>query len=276
MRVSLCCIARLETLTIKDWVEYHKKKGIYHIYIYDNNDIGDNSLNEILKEYIHDGFVTIMNIFKGKTSCQIFSYNHFLGTHCGKDEYDWIGFIDCDEYLDFTTKELDTPNKLFSYYENNCPLAHIIYINWEMYGDNHQYFFDGTKTVTERFPLPIANETQKESVHIKSFIKKDTMASFSWNPHMALGQGKFCIMSSDGLIVPKPTPWIQPYYYRFVKLKHYVTKSLEEYIFRKFNNKCGDNENEFHYTMDYYWKYNDKTQEALDALEKLKTKYKIP
>lgn len=114
MRVSLCCIARLETLTIKDWVEYHKNKGIYHIYIYDNNDVGDNSLNEILKEYVNNGFITIMDDFKGKTSCQIFSYNHFLGAHYGKDEYDWIGFIDCDEYLDFTTQELDTPNKLFS------------------------------------------------------------------------------------------------------------------------------------------------------------------
>lgn len=272
-RVSLLCIAKLENLTIKDWVMSHKNKGIYHIYIYDNNDVGDDSLSEILKDEVNSGFVTIMQEFKGARACQVFSYNYFIATHYDKNEYDWLGIIDCDEYLDFTTKEYNDASKLFEFYEQNYPYADVVYVNWQMFGDNDQYYYDETKTVEERFPLPTTNETQKESVHIKSFIKKNKMIRFSWNPHMAVPRSGM-IITSDGDNIG-PTPWNPNYQYKFCKLKHYVTKSLEEYIFRKYMHKPGDSNNESGYDFDYYFRYNEKTDEALKALEDLKIKYNL-
>ena len=272
MRVSLLCIARLETLSILDWVLNHKKKGIYHIYIYDNNDIGDDSLNNILKVEVGSGFVTIMDDFKGKTSCQLDCYNQFISSHYDKDEYDWLGIIDCDEYLEFTTEEYNDASKLFSYYEENYPEANAVYINWQLYGDNHQYFYDPSRTVEERFPLPMTS-MEYDNRHIKSFIKKGMLFTFPRDPHAAFPKdGK--IITSDGDEFG-PAPFNYNWKYSFCKLNHYITKSLEEYIYRKYNSRCADSEFKRPYSIENYFLYNDKTPEAEDALVKLKERYKL-
>lgn len=272
MRVSLLCIARLESLSILDWVISHKKKGIYHIYIYDNNDIGDNSLSEILKDEVNSGFVTIIDDFKGKTSCQMAAYNQFIKNHYNKNEYDWLGVIDCDEYLDFTSEEYNDASNLFSYYQENYPNASVVSVNWELYGDNHQYFYDSSRTVEERFPLP-TNKLNYDNRNIKSFIKNGAFAEFKFDPHTAYpNEGDF--ITSDGEIC-SPGPFNYNYKYKFCKLKHYLTKSLEEYVYRKFGHRCGDSENKMPYTLEYYWQCNDKTPEAENALNALKEKYDL-
>ena len=95
MKIDLCAIARNENLTIKDWVDYHLSKGINHIYIFDNNDLLDSSLDELLGT---NNKVTIIRIYKGKRSVQLETYNYFINNYQNKD-WDYVGFIDIDEYL---------------------------------------------------------------------------------------------------------------------------------------------------------------------------------
>lgn len=38
MRTAICAIAKNEQWYINDWIEYHLKLGIDHIYLYDNNE----------------------------------------------------------------------------------------------------------------------------------------------------------------------------------------------------------------------------------------------
>ena len=37
MRTSICCIAKNEDLYIDEWINYHKKLGFDHFFIYQNN-----------------------------------------------------------------------------------------------------------------------------------------------------------------------------------------------------------------------------------------------
>jgi len=55
----ICCIEKFESKYIKEWVDYHIKLGFEHIYIYDNDEIGDNSLYKIFANYFN---VTIIDV----------------------------------------------------------------------------------------------------------------------------------------------------------------------------------------------------------------------
>ena len=39
LKASVCCIGKRENLYIREFVEWYKNLGFYHIYLYDNNDI---------------------------------------------------------------------------------------------------------------------------------------------------------------------------------------------------------------------------------------------
>ena len=68
IKVCLCAIAKDENLYISDFLKYYKKLGYDHIYIYDNNDINDEKVENIIKKYINIGFVTLIDYrgYRGK------------------------------------------------------------------------------------------------------------------------------------------------------------------------------------------------------------------
>ena len=100
MKVDLLCVAKNENLTIRDWVDYHLNIGFHKIWIFDNNDKEDISIIEPLKSRIVEGKVSVLPNFKGAKTFQLTAYNMFLNAFAKKNEYDWIGVIDCDEYFE--------------------------------------------------------------------------------------------------------------------------------------------------------------------------------
>ena len=51
-----------------EFVEHYKKIGYDKIFIYDNNDIGDEKFEDVLNEYISNKFVTLIDYrgYRGK------------------------------------------------------------------------------------------------------------------------------------------------------------------------------------------------------------------
>lgn len=275
MKVVLCAIARNEQLTIKDWVEYHLSHGIYHIYIFDNNDFLDSSLDEQLGS---NKDVTIIRTFKGKRSVQLKTYNYFINNFQGKD-WDYAGFIDIDEYLVVNHGYKDF-NEYFEDADRCCPNIGTICINWLCYGDNGNYFYED-KPVMERFPNPIPEEISfwggpNENVHCKGFLKHGVPAVFDWSPHcISLLDKSKLYYNSDFVQGPVDNPFNIPYSYEHAQLNHYCTKSLEEYLVRKFQHRCADDYNANPYDLDYYFHRNPWTEDAQRALEVLSKKYNL-
>ena len=56
MKILLCAIARLENLYIREWVEYYKNLGVDNICLYDNNGDGEENFNDVIGDFIKDGF----------------------------------------------------------------------------------------------------------------------------------------------------------------------------------------------------------------------------
>lgn len=92
----VCCIGKNENKYIKEFVEWYKFLGISHIRIYDNNDLLGERFEDAIQNHIDGGFVDIVD-YRGREVCQAQAY-----TECYKElknDYDWIFFIDCDEFL---------------------------------------------------------------------------------------------------------------------------------------------------------------------------------
>ena len=80
LKVCLCVICKEENLYLKEFVEAYRKLGFNHIFIYDNNDINSEKLEEVIIEDVNKGFVTIIN------------YRGFRGPDRGPQMY---AYYDC-------------------------------------------------------------------------------------------------------------------------------------------------------------------------------------
>ena len=70
--------------------------GINKIILYDNNDIKDDNLKVILKKYINNNFIELINyrgLFKPQKKAYDDCYNN------NKYKYNWFVFYDADEFL---------------------------------------------------------------------------------------------------------------------------------------------------------------------------------
>ena len=101
--ICLCVIAKKENLYAKEYVNHYKKLGYSHIYIYDNNDINDEKFEDVIKDEIDSGFVTIINI-RGKIRGQCFAYKDCYEKY--NKLYDWLSFFDFDEFLSIKEKNI--------------------------------------------------------------------------------------------------------------------------------------------------------------------------
>lgn len=61
MRTCLVAIGRRENLYAREFVEWYKKLGFDNIIIMDNNYDGEEHFEDVLQEYIDQGFVIIEN-----------------------------------------------------------------------------------------------------------------------------------------------------------------------------------------------------------------------
>ena len=111
LKVCLCVIAKRENRYAKEFVEHYKKIGYNKIFIYDNNEINDEKLEDVIQDEIDKGFVSIIN-YRGLKARQGHSYKDCYKNN--NKNYDWLSFFDFDEFL-----ELNPPfTKIQDYFRN--------------------------------------------------------------------------------------------------------------------------------------------------------------
>ena len=175
-----------------------------------------------------------------------------------------MAFFDFDEFLELIPKNKTIQqflnNKLFDKCQN-------IKINWLMYSDNNLIRYSN-KPLQERFTQPLYNY----SYTIKSIVKGNLNINFwekATNPHTSKYGFQSC--SSSGKIISSTSTSIENQEYDFAILKHYHTKTIEEYI-----NKIIKGSAEYAiYPGDWtklkiqnFFRVNKKTSEKLDFIKK--------
>ena len=144
IKICICTIGKRENQYAREFVEYYINRGINKIFIYDNNEINDEKFDDILKDYISDGLVKIID-FRGILAPQVKAMEdcrkHFY------KKYNWLIFYDMDEYL-YLRNFSNIPDFLNQKKFDKCQR---IQLNWFFHTDNNQLYYDN-RTLKERFP----------------------------------------------------------------------------------------------------------------------------
>ncbi|KAG4097231.1 hypothetical protein H8356DRAFT_426419 [Neocallimastix lanati (nom. inval.)] len=278
LRITLCAIGRDENLYIREWVEWYKNLGVNKIVLYDNNKVDGEKFEDVINDYIINGFVKVINRrgivktnkeigpkeIKEKKSVQAESYHD-----CYYNNYknnDWIFFFDIDEFLSIESKYNDIYEFLndFNKYDG-------IRVQWRVYGDNGYLHYEN-KTVNERFG---SRKNSQYSTRVKTIIKckeykKDLIINASGLLNRELTFVNLKKKRVKNYLNDKEAYFDLPVY-----LNHFITKSTEEYIKRKYKKpdaSFGLNK-EINFSINFikgqYFKYNNRTKEKEEMFNSL-------
>lgn len=235
MNIAVVAIAKNEELYIEEWFNAYRKIGVNHFYIFDNNDEGNTALAELVKrnQYTDVSLIDVRGPEKLKKYGYQFGCYKMAYDQLSKD-YDYMGFFDIDEFLylnDKTIPDWLAEHKEFDYTD-------VIKFNWLYYGDNGLVHYDN-RPVQKRFkePCPINTKYAQnfpESLHIKCLLKCGKKM-LSGNCHTFVLEGGKA-KSANGKDTVMNSPFVNPPSYENGFIKHYGTKTIEEYIDRKCRN----------------------------------------
>lgn len=225
MNTAICAIAKNENDYINDWCKWHLSIGIDKIYIFDNNDINSEYVGNCIDKDILDRITIIpVNNFKEfqKQAYNDFYYNFSMF-------YDWIAFIDIDEFINVKCNDIKT---LLSTIPKNI---NVVRLNWQIYGDDHgSASSDISVPVYERITEKL-NRTY--NMHGKSIVR-GKLNNVKFNsvhyptidnkmPSQCLPSGKQ--LTDDSKIV------LSTCEYDIAYLAHYMTKTYSEFVKQKLN-----------------------------------------
>jgi len=270
LKLALCAIAKNENLYIREWIEYYKMLGINKIILYDNNEVNGEKFEDVINDYIENGFVEIVdrrgiviqdNKYGKSTQGKAYHdcyYNNYKN-------YDWLLFFDIDEFLAINYKYKNIYEFLndFNNYDG-------IKVQWKMYGDNENLHYEN-KPVIERFLSPTNFAYHNE---VKTILKcKEYQFELKFGAHGVSNKEPIVVnMKKKRVKVKNFNLDIKKYKDLPVYLNHFYSKSTEEYIQRKFNKTdatFGRNHNSLNYIKRNYFRYNKFTKEKDEMFNSL-------
>ncbi len=222
--MGLVAIIKDEGQYIREFIEYYRLIGYDKIILFDNES-SDNTV-QLLKPYIDEGLVDYYYI-NGKYR-QKEAYNTALWKYKFRCKY--LSFLDADEFI-FSSKEhiVDLVEKLFS---NNCNVGGVA-ANWQSYGSSgHRTRPDGL--VIENY-LYRASTDYDVDRHIKTIVNPRKTMYFP-NPHFAIYKKGYHALNVMGDIVDGAES--EAVIYEPLCVKHYFTKSMEEFEFKRLRGKA--------------------------------------
>lgn len=267
IKVCLCVIAKNENLYVREFVEHYKKIGYNNIFIYDNNDKNGEHFEEVINDYIQNGFVKIIDFRdKNENVPQLDAYRDCYSRN--SKIYNWISFYDMDEFLEIN-KKYNTIKDLLN--DNIFDHCQNIKINWLMLVNYNILYFED-KPLQQR--IKTIRYDDPSNKHIKSTVKGNLPINYwkiAGNPHSSNANITSC--SSSGKIIDSDSPFNEPPDYKNAKLKHYYYKSFEEFCLKVERGKCDRTKNmSDHLSLDLYNKIyldNKYNVEKLKIIKKI-------
>jgi hypothetical protein len=261
MITAICCIAKCENDYLQEWVDYHLNLGFTHIYIYDNNDLDGERIEEVLDKHI-DKNIFIIDC-RGKKAYQATAYTKFYQLYGNK--YDWIAYI-VDEFITFSEKSgLKNINDFLKTFED----FEIIHLNWMTYGDNGIVDYT-SNIVLDRFtkPLPFDMQIQynfPENNHVKSIIRGGlNYNEITITPHSPSGNFKIC---DEKKVSITENAYFKPYSFDVIYIRHYTTKTIYEWIKKVSRGRATLNSKIHLYSFEKFFKYNNDTVEKRKVIK---------
>ena len=247
MKVALCIMCKDEQKYLQENIAHHVLLGVDTIIVYDNNSKIPIKKMKWFKENPH---VHVVDWPDKKRLSHIRAFRHCLKHF---KQFDWIGFIDTDEFVVIKTKE--NIKQFLGHYKEYGGLG----IQWKCFGSS------GHKTkqesVIESFTQASGTMDDK---HVKCFVQTKYCLGPRGNPHQfSYVKGRPCVNELGKNI---PGPFNQPISRKRIQLNHYVTRSRED--FEEKRKRGGGNTQDNNKLTEAFWdRFNKNDKECLAILE---------
>lgn len=252
MKTAICTIIRNEEEYLVEWIAYHLALGFGHIFLYDNNDPGNDSVTRLCTGQTWEKQVAIID-YRGRTAAQLEAYNECYAAV--RKDFDWVAFIDADEFITFGAQ---CPYSHVNNYLENIKGFDTVFISWMYYGDNGKVRQE-KEPVIARFPSPIPG--CPENKHIKSIVRTSADITFVRSPHCP--DGPIAICNDCQQPIPHNEPFQQPSF-QMLYIRHYGTKTVEEFIKNKVLRGAAD-QNFNPYKMELFYRINQRNRAKADV-----------
>lgn len=223
--VSICAIFKNEAPYFREWIEFHKIIGIDHFYLYNN--LSEDDYIEVLKPYIQDGTVEIIQWPYPQK--QMEAYADFISKYASETK--WVGFIDIDEFI--------IPRSDHNIYDflKRFEKYPAVLMYWRLYGSSGLMKRNMKGLITEDFTVawPKLDEVGKCFFNTAyeldpNFKQNATFHHYVWGrrenryyPPVNIA-GYVCSSRQRDKLYKHEIP---------IQINHYFTKSYEEYIIKK-------------------------------------------
>ncbi|HTH82121.1 MAG TPA: glycosyltransferase family 92 protein, partial [Mucilaginibacter sp.] len=201
---------------LDEWLVYHKMIGIDHFFLYDHE------REQKLKDFLtpHADYLTVINYWETgveaeqQQDAQDYAYTHALNNYI--KPYNWVVFLDADEFLVF--KAHSSVKEFLLDFKNEVSIS----LNWHMFGHNG-FFNDPTRLITSslnrRMLWPFSD--------VKTITKTDAIAAIN-NPH-------YCELKYGIRVDANKRPYVDEVYEgktQVAHVNHYHCRSFKTWMKR--------------------------------------------
>ena len=261
MKILLCCIGRQENAYIREFIDFYKHIGVTKICLCDNNRDGEENFEDAIDDYIKSGFVILKNYRNLPPPVHLHAYTDCYKEY--KNDYDWFLFFDIDEFM-FINQDNSLQSFLSRKEFNDFNKIHI---NWLNFGDSGQLRYVDAP-ILQRLTQPIDVNSKSDydfpdNFHIKSIVRGGLDYCEFNLTHTPKTPGRCC--NANGVECNPNSPFV-PYDYRVAGIRHFTTKTAEEYA-DKVNRGFGDINRDKLQTIERFFKRNEVTKEKVEIFK---------
>lgn len=263
--IALCAIGRRENQYAPEWVGHYRAIGFDHIYIYDNNHDGEERFEDVLGDFVAENYVTIIDWRDHEgPSTQRDAYNDCYARFGRKHK--WLAFFDFDEFLCFATTPSASASGIKSFLSTIPASYNCVLVNWLTMTDSG-LVHNEHRPLMQRFTVPMPIDKTgiagdfPENNHVKCIVRGGIHGlAFQRNPHVPTVPTLRCCNANGEAARQKARI---PYTHDTAYLKHFTTKTIEEWLSNKMQKGTPDRTYEEAMTAfkDYFFKINDRTPE---------------
>ncbi|MBE9604754.1 glycosyltransferase family 2 protein [Acetobacteraceae bacterium H6797] len=224
MKLALAGIVKNEAPYLLDWVAWHRAIGFTYFIIADND--STDGTDEILRGLERAGFVRRLS-FPGRwhKNPQMDAYDHICKRTAGR--FDWVAFIDADEFILPASPENDLPRLLAGMPGDTGAVA----LNWALYGSS-RHRLATEESILTRFTRRAAMH-EEGNRHYKTILRPEAYERRLNSHHFRLRQEyQYRRANGTALAVEKPGISADVEWAPF-RLNHYVIKSWAEFCHKK-------------------------------------------
>ncbi len=258
MRTAICTCIKDEALYLREWIEWHLSAGFDHIFLFEDN--GSESHADIVKDFPDNVTLQSINVVKDEPITverrQRQMYHYCLRTLKGK--YDWLAFIDVDEYVEF--EDGWNLERLLSEHKDYPGIM----LSWMLYGANGRVERP-TGGVIESYPkADVTNDYVRIWGHVQWIVK--SFANLNKQPTV---KHIHWIDGAVNMLGEVDMPRLKVFQKAWIR--HYYTKSWEEWVWRimKRGDLCNGNRRLHHFfkvNPDMIWRKSDLVKEVADQI----------